>query len=246
LRRSRDVLVAATIGVPVGQHLIRGEEKMKTAFLVASCLLITSVSVPLHADIVSFTGQVSLIPPPPDARVNSVLESNTVAPLFIEQIGHVLGANLTVDFTSTGLHNANPVGPLPVILASTEVDSFYLVSDPIGSDPNNNRTFSGSITFSTDILGVVALDPEFASSNGILGHSGTLYSNSGVGLELGAPDNFTISADRRTITFAFESNTAADDLRIVTASSVPEPSSILLLGTIVAIGLGGAKRKLFS
>jgi hypothetical protein len=128
------------------------EKKMKTAYVAACCLLITLVSVPLHADIVSFTGQVSLIPAPPNVSLGA-LESNTVAPLFVEQIGHFLGANLTVDFTSTGLHNTNPVGPLPVILSGAGVDSYYLVSDPIGSDPTNNRTFSGSITFRTDILG---------------------------------------------------------------------------------------------
>jgi hypothetical protein len=215
---------------------------VKISHVLAASLLFVWVSVPAYCDIISVTGSVSIIAPPSDARVNSTLESNTVAPLFTERSNVSLGSNLVVDFTSTGLHNSNPVGPLPNILAGTVLNSYYLVTDPVGSDSTNNRNFSGSITFSSDILGVIALDPEFASSNSILGHVGTLYSSSGVALEMGAPDNFTISADRRTLSFAFSSNTAADDLRIVT-SAVPEPTSVILMSTILlAIGFVTRKR----
>jgi len=217
---------------------------MKISPVLAACLLVAWVSVPAYSSIVSITGAVSIISPPADAQVNSVLESDTVAPLFTERTSLVLGSNLVVDFTSTGLQNSNPVGPLPNILAGTDVNSYCLVTDPIGSDANNNRNFSGSITFNTDILGVIALDPEFASSNSILGNPGTLYSASGVQLEMGAPDNFTISADRRTISFAFSSNTAADDLRIVT-SAVPEPTSMIPMLTMV-LGVGFVARKRIS
>ena len=186
---------------------------------------------------ISVTGAVDPISAPADARLNTVLESNTLAPFFTEVTNSLLLGNLTVDFNAPGTYNANPVST-NTIAAGTRVDSYYLVTDPIGSDPANTRSFSGSITFNTDILGAIVLDPEFASSNGVVGHPGTLYSPNGVQLELGSPDAFTISADRRTLSFNFTSNTAADNVRIITATSVPEPASILL----VASGLVGAYR----
>jgi hypothetical protein len=186
---------------------------------------------------ISVTGAVSPIAAPADARVNSVLESNTVAPFFTEVRDLVLATGLTVDFSAPGTYNSNPVST-STIAAGAAVDSYYLVTDPVGADAANNRTFVGSITFNTDILGAIVLDPEFASSNGVVGHPGTLYSPAGIGLELGAPDTFSISADRRTLSFNMTSSTAADNIRVITAASVPEPTSMLLLGTgLVGVGV---------
>ena len=202
-----------------------------------AALLVVLVAVGrAQATPISVTGAVSVIAAPADARLNSALESNTAAPFFTEVTHLVLPVNLTVDFTAPGTYSSNPVST-STISAGTDVDSYYLVTDPVGADSANNRTFIGSITFNTDILGAIVLDPEFAASNGIVGHPGTLYSPAGVALELGAPDTFTISADRRTLSFNMTSNVAADDIRIITAASVPEPASMLLLGTgLVGIG----------
>jgi len=51
-------------------------------YAVAACTLIMGLSETLHADIINTTGQVSIISPPADARVNLTLESDTIAPLF--------------------------------------------------------------------------------------------------------------------------------------------------------------------
>jgi len=194
--------------------------------------LLLFAAIPANAAVLGVSGAVSIIPAPADARLG-MLESNTVAPLFTEVTGLKLPSNLTVDFNAPGTYNSNP-GSLPFIPAGTVVDSYYLITDPVGSDVNNVRNFSGTITFSTDVLGVIVLDPEFASSNGTLGHPGTLYSPAGIALELGSPDTFTLSGGRRTISFSFSSNTAADNMRIVTAA-VPEPASAVL----VVAGLAG-------
>ena len=200
---------------------------MRITCCLTSCIL--SLVFTASASVIGTTGQVSIIPAPANATVNGPLESNTTGFLFAEQTGLVLPSTLTVDFTSTGAHTANPVGPLPTISAGAHVDSYYFVIDPIGSDANNLQTFDGSFTFSSDILGVIALDPEFASSDATLGHPGTLYSGSGVAFEMGSPrDSFDISADRRTLTFSTAANTASDNLRIIT-SAVPEPGSAVLV-----------------
>lgn len=212
---------------------------VSTGRTLAALLVVLVAASHAYATPIGVTGAVSVIAPPPDARFNSVLESNTVAPFFTEVTDLILPSSLTVDFTAPGTYNSNPVS-LSTIAAGTDVDSYYLVTDPVGADPANNRTFIGSITFNTDIIGAIVLDPEFAASNGIVGHPGTLYSPSGVALELGAPDMFTISADRRTLSFNMTSSTAADDIRIITAASVPEPASMLLLGTGL-IGVGARR-----
>jgi hypothetical protein len=208
-----------------------------TGPLLGALFLLVLATGRAGATPISVTGAVIPIAAPPDARFNSVLESDTVAPFFTEVKDFLLPGALTVDFNAPGTYNANPVST-STIAAGTRVDSYYLVTDPIGADPANSRNFVGSITFNSDILGAIVLDPEFAASNGVVGHPGTLYSPGGIQLELGGPDAFTISADRRTLSFNFVSNTAADNVRIITVASVPEPASILL----VASGLVGAYR----
>src|SRR5215471_11226679 len=137
-----------------------------------AALLIVLIAVGrAHATPIGVTGAVSVIAPPADARVNSVLESNTIAPFFTEVTHLVLPVGLTVDFTAPGTYSSPPVST-STIAAGTAVDSYYLVTDPVGADPANTRTFVGSITFNTDILGAIVLDPEFASSNGVVGHLG--------------------------------------------------------------------------
>jgi hypothetical protein len=63
----------------------------------------------LGATPISVTGAVTPIAAPADARLNSVLESNTVAPFFTEVTNLLLPVNLTVDFNAPGSYNANPV-----------------------------------------------------------------------------------------------------------------------------------------
>jgi hypothetical protein len=84
---------------------------------------------------------------------------------------------------------------------------------------NPPRNFTGTITFDRDVLGVIVLNAEFASSNGVLGRPGTLYAATGIEYELGTgqQDSFTLSADRRTITFNVSTLSLADNMRIVTA-----------------------------
>jgi hypothetical protein len=113
------------------------------------------------------------------------------------------------------------------IAAGTEVSSFYYHT--LGPDVSGD-VFSGSITFSAPILGVEALIPNLIATNG---RPGTTYfsTNHAQGFEFGQQiDSLTISPNRLTLTFLNETFGAADDLRIIT-STVPEPSSLVLLST---------------
>jgi hypothetical protein len=61
-----------------------------------------------------------------------------------------------------------------------------------------------------------------------LGAAGTSYSNvQNRGFELSPSEYFTISADRRTLSFQNSNSTVADQLRILT-TTVPEPSALMM------------------
>ncbi len=204
----------------------------------SAILLHALAAVPADASLITFSGAVTPIAAPADARLNQ-LESNTLAPLFTEVTNLILLSALTVDVTAPGTYSSDPAttGSIP---AGTAVDSYYLITDPVGADPDNNRNFVGSMTFSTDVLGVIVLDPRFASSNAIVGHPGTLYSAAGIALELGLPDVFTLSADRRNLSFNMTSAPAADNIRVITSSTlVPEPATWIMITT----GLVGIVRR---
>jgi PEP-CTERM motif-containing protein len=194
------------------------------------------VAVTAHASAISFTGVVTPIAAPADARLNQ-LESDTLAHFFTEVVDHTLLAPLTADTDTPGTYPPTLLVPV-VIPAGTRVDSYYLITDPVGT-PNASREFIGSITFDTDILGLIVNDPTFAASNAAVGHPGTLYSNAGIGVEIGSPDTFTLSANRRTLSFDMVSGPAADDIRIITAQSVPEPAT----GVLVVTGLAALLRR---
>jgi hypothetical protein len=174
----------------------------------------TSPSTTTPTPVVTVGGSVVQIAAPADVRIGA-LSSDTNTRLFTEVLGVTLSLPLTVDFNVPGAYSVLPPVALPAIAAGTAVNSYYLVADAI----NPPRNFTGTITFDRDVLGVIVLNAEFASSNSVLGRPGTLYAATGIDYELGTgqQDSFTLSADRRTITFNVSTLSLADNMRIVTA-----------------------------
>jgi len=209
--------------------------KWSVMFLILFC----ASAVPALGTPISFTGAATPIAPPANASLGSV-ESDTLAQFFTERTNFQLPSNLTVDFDVPGTFPNPPVGPLPQLLANTSVDSYFLITDPVGSDQAPLREFRGSITFSTDILAIITLDSEFATSSPVLGHPGTIYS---LGYSQDPGDIIAISADRRTLSFDMFSAPAADNIRIITQASVPEPTSLLLLGTGLTVAMARRRRR---
>jgi len=211
-----------------------------------ACTLLGSIVTSSHADLVSSTGAVTVISPPPDVRFNIGLESDTAAFFFTERTGFNLPSAVSVDITGPGTYNSNASLTPGTIAAGTLVNSYFLHTDAVGSSALNTRIYTGSMTFNTDIIGVIVLSPQLTTSTAILGHPGTVYDSVGQGIELGSPED-TVTISGRTLSFSFLTNLGADDIRIVTSvivTSVPEPlSSTLMLIGLGALGLRARMRR---
>ena len=206
---------------------MRVKKFLAGALVAAPCL----VAVQAQAGIVAVTGMAQQIAAPASVVINSGPESDIVAFVFSERLGVTLASAASVDATASGTYGTGGALTPGLISIGTRIDSYYVHADRVGR-PTAFLAFSGSIKFDTDILGVAA-QVSALDATSFLGAAGTNYSGIG-GLE-GGQDQFTISADRRTLTFAFSTSDGADDLRIITAAAraVPEPGTVDLVFTML-------------
>jgi hypothetical protein len=113
--------------------------------------------------------------------------------------------------------------------AGLVISSYYLYFDPKASN-----TSTGSITFSEPVYGVVVQDKSFVHSDFLRILSAPYPANPSFnerGLELG-PETLQLSADRKTLFFKFVASSPGDQVRVITL--VPEPASVILLGSALA------------
>ena len=164
---------------------------------------------------------------PATVEVNK-LENADYAMFFAEKTGVTLSTNLNVDASVAGAYNlASGLTPA-TILAGTKINSYYLHADRVDS-PTTFDKISGSVTFDTPILGVIATKDNLNFSDA-LGADGTVYSKTGRTFDTGTSnlDRFWISADMKTLRYELQTSTACDDLRIITGvQTIPSaPSSL--------------------
>ncbi|NJK48974.1 PEP-CTERM sorting domain-containing protein [Candidatus Gracilibacteria bacterium] len=136
------------------------------------------------------------------------------------------------------------------IASDTLVDSYNIYFHP-ESNSSSWKTASGSITFDSEILGLIWSKSNLEASDTSLGTSGTPYAQIGDwrGLEeknnpdLSGLSNFIVNGGGKTLNLSFNvRETGYDELRVITAAT-PEPLTIL--GASTAIGFGVFfKRKL--
>jgi hypothetical protein len=129
--------------------------------------------------------------------------------------------------------------PLPV---DTPVFVYLLHSDTIN---DADISFTGSVTFPFEIIGVIVRGRRLRLSDDDLGVPGVQYSQSDNyrGLELDTQDEerFEISSDMRTLTFWFRTTNVLDEMRIITV--VPEPASVIALGAGLAAVMAKRRRR---
>ena len=129
------------------------------------------------------------------------------------------------------LFGPNGAGQVP---ANSIVASHYVFFDP-----DSLQTVTGTVTFDSDIYGVIFTTSNLADSDFLI-NTGVNYLNPGLrGLEL-SDDSVTI-LDSRTIHIDWEAGTPGDYIRVLTDFSpgaVPEPMTavVLVLGGLAVFG----------
>ena len=104
--------------------------------------------------------------------------------------------------------------------------------------------YEGSIVFAQPILGLIVSQTGLDDSDPV-GSPLVTYPTgySARNLELNATEWLTLSADSKQLDFKFTTFNRVDQVRILTASPVPEPSSILLLLGGLGTMLGSRLRR---
>jgi uncharacterized repeat protein (TIGR01451 family) len=200
--------------------------------LIVACavaLVAASSVVAAGALISGSSGSVIHLTSPPASVALNKLQNATKVHVFDEQQGATLAAATAVDAVDPGTYAAFPAGSA-TIPAGTVVNSHLIHSDITAFRYTARR--QGSVTFSSDILGVVASTAKLAASD-TLGAPGTTYAGSinWRGLETSengwsnVGDKFTISTNRRTVTFDIKTY-YMDEIRVITAAANPLVTSI--------------------
>jgi hypothetical protein len=179
-----------------------------------------------NAGIISTTGAIDVLASPPPSVKLGDLRSDTELFTFQESSNLTLSQDVSVDITTAGTYQSKSSLTPGTISAGTEVDSYFLHSNPV----HQPQVYVGSITFSSPILGVIVLSAGLDKTDSLLGAPGTEYptGNVGRGLELSPTEDYvTLSSDLKTLSVHFTTHDDIDEVRILTAA-VPEPASLIL------------------
>ena len=221
-----------------------------------------------NAGIVSYSSNVEIISPPASVALGQ-LESDDKIRVFREST-KTLASALSVDGVVAGIYPSIGCAGCVSLASGTTVTSFFFHTDSVGAS-TLAVPYSASVTFDTDILGVIyqsfafRLNESFQlveantllGSDPVLGALSTTYPGASTddsryrGFERGAcgvstADCVTVSEDRRTVTLSWSTAEFSDQMRVIVSgeepTSVPIPGTVALLG-LGLVGIGAARRK---
>jgi PKD repeat protein len=191
--------------------------------IIATLLIVAAMPLTAVARIGSSSGNVVEITPPASA-IQNTLEDATNVFAWDEQQGVTLASPLRTDIQTPGVYALPADLTLDEIPAGTVVDSHIFHSDRPGPSGGSTgtvlRTFT--VTFPTDILGVVATNGKLADSD-VLGAPGTAYPAAPRSITFGndaGRDRLTLT-DQRTILAEIRTTSGLDQFRVITTHDAP-------------------------
>jgi uncharacterized repeat protein (TIGR01451 family) len=207
---------------------------------VLGAALTVAVVAPSTASgsIVDTTGVVAIISPPASVKLDR-LQSDTAIYGFSEQQGTTLSRAVSVDAVQPGTYNKATQLKTTTIPSGTRIDSHLFTSDP--ASKNGTAIKRGTVTFGSDILGVIVTRSNLASSD-FLGAPGTEYPGAAQYRELElAPgtdegDTFAVSTDRRTLKLDLSTPKVFDHVRVITGHTPMLTTSIVATPNPVTVG----------
>jgi hypothetical protein len=212
-------------------------------------LVVLSSAPASAAFVTSVSGDAAIIAPPADATPGA-LQSDGY--LVWDESSVTLASDFDVDHDGTaGSYAGNNDFSLlgTTLAAGTKVNSSIIHLDP----PTDVVSLQAVITFANSIVGISLFNPSIDNGDPIFG-AGTIYPT-GLdpagnldtrGIDFRANDQFSISADGKTLSVHFTANFQGfDQIRVLT-SGVPEPASLAVwsvLGSVVGGGSWWRRRK---
>ncbi|MDJ0660362.1 MAG: Ig-like domain-containing protein, partial [Crocosphaera sp.] len=174
--------------------------------------------------IVETIGNTTEIAPPSSITLGS-LESNSEAFVFLEQSGLVLPSDLDVNITLPGNVTGSGSTSPGTVASGTVINSYFLHFDPIA---RNTATISGSITFNSDVIGVIFGNNLLNNTDSLLGASDTIYSTglSDRAVDIAYYDDLALSEDLRTLSFDLRASDFVDQLRVITEATLEATGTI--------------------
>ncbi len=201
------------------------------------CLLTAAVATSSSAAIVGSAGDVVQIPPPPSV-VPQALESDFHIHAFDEAQHFELPTDIRVDISSPGTYDDWRELTPDVIPTGSNVSSYLLHAD----NPEFCRwvVLEGSITFNSDILGVIISKHALNDGDAALGAIGTDYPCGLQSIFRGPElfcglDSVVVEPDLRTLTVHLTAGFTIDQIRVITDAPEPTVLSLLALGILPAI-----------
>ncbi|NLX24225.1 MAG: hypothetical protein GXY55_21465 [Phycisphaerae bacterium] len=189
---------------------------------------VSAECVPLSV-IVSASESIEVLPAAPSDVTDGAMRHDTRFRVFLERENHTLTADVTADISGQCASwpcmyaaSVDLPEPLPTIPSGTVVDSYMIHFDPV----NTPRGLTGQITFSSDILGLVARASSMQDCDSQLGAAGTTYGQSG-GRAWDFDDGGWVRLiDSRTVEFYGYVGEWFDQMRVVLAACGPQPTDI--------------------
>lgn len=214
--------------------------RSRTACIFSAASVVLLLGATTHADVVSTSGAVLMPSSIPADLSQGALVSGTEISLFSEATSVLTSDPFTVDVISPGLYDqANQLSPNHI--GSGTYDSWLLHVGHLSGSGSPN--LEGSVTFDTDVVGIMVKSTRMGGTDDLFGNPGTHYAPgaSARGLELFQGDWLELSNDFRTVTVNFEIRNFIDEIRIITLESsgpaVPGPAGIAAL-----VGLAKIRR----